>query len=154
MNDGRSGLQSYVFFPDPVTDCLGVLCLFTVIQQQECPLFTCVCFISRVLKPQSQFHKNKKLPLSWEKVNHGNNGGLSMETPWKLSYPLSTSLYYPNNSIISIFMGRGGSKQYLKRVAGSHEYTNSVQRLEMRMCAGTRVFYHEKHCQAGGRRSF
>lgn len=77
-----------------------------------------------------------------------------METPWKLSYPLSTSLYYPNNSIRSIFMGEGGSKQYLKRVAGSHEYTNSVQRLEMRVCVGTRVFYHEKHCQAGGRRSF
>lgn len=61
MNEGRRGLLDHVFFLDPHTDYLGVLLLFKFSQQQVYIMCTPmpVCYISRVLKPQSQFHKNK-----------------------------------------------------------------------------------------------
>ena len=56
-----------------------------------------------------------------------------MVRPWKLSSRLPTALRYLNKSVISVFMGRG-SKQYLKRLAGSHKPNNSVPSLEVRAC--------------------
>ena len=56
-----------------------------------------------------------------------------MVTPWKLSSRLPTALRYLNKSVISVFMGRG-SKQHLKRLAGSHKPNNSVPSLEAHAC--------------------